>query len=61
MRIKAFKTTVQEITSLRALFLQENNFEIRYNACHERGWSDTYLLTIDDVNVGYGSIKEWKM
>ncbi|HEV7521516.1 MAG TPA: GNAT family N-acetyltransferase, partial [Candidatus Angelobacter sp.] len=28
-----------------------------YNACHERGWTDSYLLKIDDINVGYGAIK----
>jgi predicted acetyltransferase len=39
------------------LFLQETNFQIRYDACHARGWTDSYLLKIDDVAVGYGSIK----
>jgi len=54
---KAVKTTLSEIQSLRALFLQETNFEIRYHACHERGWSDSYLLIVDELKVGYGSIK----
>lgn len=44
------------IQPLRHLFLQETNFQIRYNACHERGWTDSYLLTCDDRAVGYGSI-----
>ncbi len=57
MKIRAFKTDLKEILSLRALFLQENNFQIRYNACHERGWSDSYLLTVDELKIGYGSIK----
>jgi GNAT superfamily N-acetyltransferase len=41
---------------LRAQFLQEANCQIRYNATHERGWSDSYLLSIDGVEIGYGSI-----
>jgi GNAT superfamily N-acetyltransferase len=51
------KAKLQDIQSFRALFLQETNFQIRYDACHERGWTDSYLLKIDDVAVGYGSIK----
>lgn len=57
MQLKAFKTELREILPLREFFLQENNFLIRYNACHERGWSDSYLLTVDDVKIGYGSVK----
>lgn len=57
MLFKAIKTTLSEIQHLRNLFLQENNFQIRYNACHERGWSDSWLLTVDDLNIGYGSVK----
>jgi RimJ/RimL family protein N-acetyltransferase len=37
--------------------LHENNFQIRYNACHERGWSDTYLIEYKGTGVGYGAIK----
>lgn len=57
MAAKAVKAKLEDIQSLRALFLHEANFQVRYNACHERGWSDSYLLTIDDVEIGYGSIK----
>ena len=57
MKIEAIRTELQEIQPLRSLFLQENNFQIRYNACHERKWSDSYLLTIDGVKIGYGSVK----
>jgi len=35
------KTELASILPLRALFLQESNFQVRYNACHERGWSDS--------------------
>jgi GNAT superfamily N-acetyltransferase len=57
MSFKAIKTDLKAIQLFRNLFLQENNFQIRYNACHERGWSDSWLLTVDDVEVGYGSVK----
>jgi hypothetical protein len=57
MRFHAIKTTLQHILPLRNLFLQETNFQIRYHACHERGWSDLYLLRIGDDAIGYGAIK----
>jgi len=57
MTAKAVKAKLKDIQSLRALFLQETNFQVRYNACHERGWTDSYLLMIDDVEIGYGSVK----
>lgn len=57
MTIAAQKTDLGSILPLRTLFLQEANFQVRYNACHERGWSDSYLLAVDGLSVGYGSIK----
>jgi hypothetical protein len=57
MSATAAKANLKDILDFRALFLQETNFQIRYNACHERGWTDSYLLRIDGVKVGYGSIK----
>ncbi|HEY6293935.1 MAG TPA: GNAT family N-acetyltransferase [Terriglobia bacterium] len=57
MTVTARRTELAQIQPLRALFLQETNFQIRYDACHARGWTDSYLLMIDDLRVGYGSIK----
>lgn len=57
MDLQVVKTGLNEILSLRALFLDENNFQVRYNACHERGWTDEYMFTSDDVVIGYGSVK----
>lgn len=57
MNLKVEKTDLKKILPLRSLFLQENNFQIRYNACHERSWSDSYLLTIDGNEIGYASVK----
>src|SRR5215475_503746 len=56
MTPRAIKTHWKNIQLLRALFLQETNFQVRYDACHERGWTDSYSLMLDDLTVGYGSI-----
>jgi hypothetical protein len=55
--LRISKTTLNEILSLREFFLQENNFQIRYNACHDRGWTDSYIVMLDNEKIGYGSIK----
>jgi GNAT superfamily N-acetyltransferase len=57
MTVDAIRAEVQDIQAFRALYLQETNCQIRYNACHERGWTDSYLLKADDLTVGYGSVK----
>lgn len=57
MTIQAIKTELKEILPLRNLFLQENNFQIRYDATHRRGWSDSYIITYNDMQIGYGSVK----
>jgi GNAT superfamily N-acetyltransferase len=53
----AVKATLKHIQSLRGLFLHESSIQIRYDACHARGWTDSWLLTIDGVAVGYGAIR----
>ncbi len=57
MKIAAQKVELDAILPLRALFLEEANRQVRFDAVHERGWSDSYLLTADDRASGYGSIK----
>lgn len=57
MEIKIAKAGLDDILELRKLYLYENNMQVRYDACHERGWTDSYLITIDDALVGYGSVK----
>ncbi len=61
MATTALQAELKDIQPLRELFLQETNFQIRYDACHERGWTDPYLLKVDDFTVGYGSIKGRKI
>src|SRR5581483_4736301 len=57
MDIRISKVKLPDILPLRVLFLQENNFQVRYNACHERGWSDSYLISSGNAHIGYGSVK----
>jgi len=57
MNLKVESVSLKEILPLRELFLQENNFQVRYDACHVRGWTDSYLITVDGAEIGYGSIK----
>jgi len=55
--ITVARADLRDIHPLRQLFLQENNFQIRYDAYHARGWTDSYLLRAEDLAVGYGAIK----
>jgi GNAT superfamily N-acetyltransferase len=57
MTLDVIKTDLKEILYLRNLFLQETNFQVRYNACHERGWTNNYLIVYNNEKIGYGSIK----
>jgi GNAT superfamily N-acetyltransferase len=53
----ANKTGLRDIEALRRLFLHESHHQVRYEACHERGWTDSYLLVRDDIRIGYGSVR----
>jgi len=55
--LSAAKVEPKGIQALRSLFLQETNFQIRYDAYHARGWTDSYLLRTENMSVGYGAIK----
>nr|HMQ62588.1 hypothetical protein [Flavilitoribacter sp.] len=57
MKIAAIKIPLKTAIPLRTQFLCETNCQIRYNACHERGWSDLWLLSIDGMEAGYGAVK----
>ena len=57
MNFTASRCSLSDITNFRQIFLQENNFQIRYNACHERNWSDSWMMVVDGVTAGYGSVK----
>lgn len=57
MHVNITKANYQAIKGLRSLFLQENNFQIRYNATHERGWTDSYVFQLGRDIIGYAAIK----
>jgi GNAT superfamily N-acetyltransferase len=57
MTAAAKKVRLQDIEIFRSLFLREFNHQLRYYACHERGWSDSYLLLNNGEAVGYGLVK----
>jgi GNAT superfamily N-acetyltransferase len=57
MGIEVTKTGLKNILNLRSQFLAENNFQVRYHACHERKGSDSYLISLDEIQIGYGSVK----
>ena len=42
MTLNVQKVALEAILSLRTLFLQEANHQVRHNAVHERGWSGNY-------------------
>ncbi|MDW3197406.1 MAG: GNAT family N-acetyltransferase [Cytophagales bacterium] len=56
-RISIRKCSYQEIQSLRKLYLQEQNCQIRYDSCHWRGWADHYALSQEEKLIGYGAVK----
>ncbi len=61
MNLQVIKTRLKGILPLRALFLQEANCQITYDACHIRNWSDSYLFIADGLTVGYASVKGLKV
>lgn len=57
MRIAARPVGVEEIALWRDLYRQEMNCQIVHDNMHaRRGWTEEFLLEIDDAAVGYGSI-----
>lgn len=57
MAFTAVRASFGDIEPLRRSFLEESQFQIRYDACHQRGWADHYVLMHDGSAVGYGAIK----
>ena len=51
------KTSFELIKSLRDQYLSTVNYQIRYDACHSRGWSDSWLIELGGSTIGYGSVK----
>ena len=51
------RADLARIRPLRERFLADAAFQVRYHAHHERGWTDSYVLTAGDTDIGYGSVK----
>lgn len=47
----------QQVLEYRQQFLSEINFQLRFHAVFERGWSDNYLIKQNDQIVGYALVK----
>jgi GNAT superfamily N-acetyltransferase len=56
VELKIVKTDLETIQPLRNLFLQEKNFQVRYDSCHWRGWADEYVFIDGGAQIGYGSV-----
>ncbi len=56
MKIMVIKTSLAEISALQKLFLAESPFQFVYHKTHAAGWADTYLFTIDGMQVGYAAV-----
>ena len=57
MRALAKLTTAQNVLSFREQHREEMNCQIVHDSIHRRpGWTLTYLLELDGVAVGFGSI-----
>jgi GNAT superfamily N-acetyltransferase len=50
------RSTLSTIVHFRNQFLQENDIQFVLDKCHRYGWADTYLLTNNGEQVGYGSV-----
>jgi GNAT superfamily N-acetyltransferase len=50
-------STLQHILDYRNLYLQELQAQSRFHAYHQRGWTDSYLITLESREIGYVSVK----
>lgn len=57
MKFSAKPTCVEEISLWRDLYRQEMNCQIVHDSMHAReGWTQPYLLDVEEAAAGYGSI-----
>lgn len=57
MNLQTCQSELSKILPYRDLYLQAMNRQIRFNACHERGWSTLYMFMLDGAPIGYAAIK----
>jgi len=57
MRFTATVVPVQEILPWREFYRREMNCQIVHDSLHARaGWTESYLLKVEDTAVGYGAL-----
>ena len=56
MQVQVDKASLHEIQDLRELSLQEYHFQFVHDKCYGAGWSDTYLFSIGNETIGFGSV-----
>jgi GNAT superfamily N-acetyltransferase len=56
MQLGASLVPSETIRPLRELYRQEMNCQILHDSWHGRGWTDSYLLTLNGHTVGYAAI-----
>ncbi|MFT3878619.1 MAG: hypothetical protein QM703_03045 [Gemmatales bacterium] len=56
MSLSVSLATVDEVSPLRALHRQEMNCQIKLDSWLGRGWTDPYLLRLNDQAIGYGLV-----
>lgn len=57
MNASARRVDRSAIASWRARYLAEIDAQVRYDATHQRGWADHYVVSLDGADAGYGAIK----
>ena len=57
MQVSIKQVPVAEILPFRHQYLIEVQAQIRYDACHSRGWSDSFLFEVGGQSIGYGAVK----
>lgn len=56
--VSVVRCRLSKIEPLRAVFLQELNAQVRYDAAHTRSGTTEYLVRRDGHDIGYGSVKD---
>jgi hypothetical protein len=56
MEFQIIRSDLAKVEPLRNLFLSESKFQFIHNKCHAAGWADTYLFSLNEAHVGYGSV-----
>src|SRR5690348_2702337 len=56
MRINVSLVPLAEIVALRDLYRKEMNCQIVHDSLHQRGFTDSYLIRVNDEVAGYGCV-----